>query len=134
MTGLIVVAVATVLVLAFGYYRKMVDGKVRTPSSAAGTAQGPFTVLQFSSEFCAPCRRARAALADLIRNGASVKHVEVDVADDPSLVSQYQVTRTPTILVLDAECVVHHRVVGELRPMEFARALTDLGALEPVNR
>lgn len=140
MTGVIIVVLLTICVLAFGFYRRAVDGRVQTipscstPGAVASPQNGPLTVLQFSSEFCAPCRRARAVLTDLIRGGASVRHVEVDVAQAPELVTQYEVNRTPTIVVLDADNVVHHRVVGELRPTDFERALSDLGAFAPVNR
>jgi thiol-disulfide isomerase/thioredoxin len=132
-TGLVVVAVALVVALLFGWYRHRTDGRVRqvSESTHSATVTEEVTLLQFSSEFCAPCRRARPVLSELAETHEAITHIEVDVAAQPDLARQYAVTRTPTILVLDGTDTVRHKVVGEVRPAEFRHAVMQL--LEPVS-
>lgn len=74
------------------------------------------TLLQLSSGFCAPCRAARGLLTRVAETTAGVRHVELDVAHHPGLAERVGVTRTPTVLVLDAEGAVlaHHVGVPRL--------------------
>lgn len=71
------------------------------------------TLLQLSSEVCAPCRATARVLGRLDIDGVS--HVEVDVADRPDLTSRFHVLQTPTTFILDAKGDVRARIGGAVR-------------------
>jgi thiol-disulfide isomerase/thioredoxin len=84
------------------------------------------TLLQFSSAFCAPCRSARAVLADVARAVPGVRHAELDVADGErmlDLVRSLDIRRTPTTLVLDADGHEVRRAAGVPRREHVLAAL-----------
>lgn len=123
MTGLWVVLAAIAVTVAFGGYRRLTDGRVRqvpgTPAldaTALGAGLGSeVTFVQFSSPLCAPCRSTAAVIADLTGDQAGVVHIELDAAERLDLVSRFGITRTPTVLVLDATGAVRTRLVGPTR-------------------
>lgn len=116
-TGAYVAIVAVLVAVAFGLWRRRVDGRFRaerpveedtmtTESVLAGTPWQDelgerATLLQFSSAFCAPCRTTRVVLADVAAGQPGVVHVEVDAEKHLDVVRRLQVIRTPTTLVLD---------------------------------
>jgi thiol-disulfide isomerase/thioredoxin len=71
------------------------------------------TLLQLSSQVCAPCRATARVLSGLGHDG--VRHVEVDITDRPDLVSRFNVLQTPTTLILDRHGVVRSRIGGAVR-------------------
>ncbi|MFC6020523.1 TlpA family protein disulfide reductase [Plantactinospora solaniradicis] len=86
----------------------------------------PVTLLQFSSEFCAPCRATRRVLAEVAGTLPGVRHVEVDAASQPTGVRALSIWRTPTVLVVDAAGRVLHRVSGVPVRTEVVAAVTPL--------
>ncbi len=111
------------LALVFGGYRALTDGRFRgthrirgaegtsAPMPPASVLAGTpwedqvgerFTLLQFSSAFCAPCRVARRVLEDVAGVVPGVRHVEVDAEHHLDLVRRLGILRTPTTLILDA--------------------------------
>ncbi|HEY4153422.1 MAG TPA: thioredoxin family protein [Pseudolysinimonas sp.] len=105
------VAVATVL----GLLWRASQGRVQV---ARGNVRGielghHATLLQLSSEVCAPCRATARVLKTITTDG--IRHVEVDVADRPDLASQFNVLQTPTTLILDAAGAVRARIGGAVR-------------------
>jgi thiol-disulfide isomerase/thioredoxin len=70
------------------------------------------TFVQFSSEVCAPCRRTHAVLAQLVSERVGLSHVEMDVVEHLDLVRRFDIMRTPTTLLLDADGVVVGRMSG----------------------
>lgn len=134
MTGLYVVAAATLLAVAFGLYRAQTDGRIRgTRRRDAGVRLGleqlgealgtDATFVQFSSAVCAPCRATRRLLTDVVTDTPSVAHVEVDAETRLDLVESLNITRTPTVVLLDRDGVVRHRIVGTPRKPELLDAL-----------
>lgn len=73
------------------------------------------TLLQFSTEVCAPCKSTARVLDDLAARTADVTHVDLDVTHRPDLASRYRVLQTPTTLILDADGVVRTRIGGAVR-------------------
>jgi thiol-disulfide isomerase/thioredoxin len=71
------------------------------------------TLLQLSSEVCAPCRATAKVLGGIREHG--VRHVEVDIADRPDLARQFNILQTPTTLILDASGIVRARIGGAVR-------------------
>lgn len=56
-------------------------------------------VLFFTQRGCPPCESAKPGVAKLRREG--VKVTEIDVRANPELARKYQITRTPTFVVLE---------------------------------
>jgi thiol-disulfide isomerase/thioredoxin len=91
------------------------DDAQRVSAGEIGAVLGSeLTFLQFSSEVCAPCRRAAVVLAQLADERAGLAHVELDVAEHLDLVRRFDVMRTPTVLLLDADGVAVGRMSGAL--------------------
>jgi len=136
MTGVIVVALAVALALAFGLYSRASDGRARTVASAGrltpedlGTGLGGrATLVQFSTEVCAPCRATRVVLGAVAAGTTDVVHVDVDAGSRLELVERFDITRTPTVLVVDGAGVVRQRIVGAPRRADVLEALEALAA------
>ena len=119
---------------AVGLWRRRTDGRLRTPAGTAvldaAALRAPLgsraTLVQFSTDFCQPCRAARQVLADAAA-APGVEHVEVDAADRDDLVRRFAVRRTPTLLVLDAGGRVVRRASGVPAPAEVRTALAAAG-------
>lgn len=138
MTGIVVIALAVALASAFAVYRRRTDGRVRSVEAAAssriteqalgaGLGQSA-TLLQISAPICAPCRASKTLLADVSAGRPDVRFVEVHGEDRMDLVRDLDITRTPTVLVLDAGGRVRHRVVGVPARDEIESVLATVGA------
>jgi thiol-disulfide isomerase/thioredoxin len=112
------------LVLAatlLGFLHRATQGRARTISddrivSIDGVALGGrATLLQFSTEVCAPCKSTARVLDDLAARTEEVRHVDLDVTHRPELASRYRVLQTPTTLILDADGAVRARIGGAVR-------------------
>ena len=100
---------------ALGLVWRASQGRVhRATGHIAGVELGSVaTLLQLSSEVCAPCRATAKVLGGIHENG--VRHVEVDIADRPDLARQFNILQTPTTLILDASGIVRARIGGAVR-------------------
>ncbi|HEY4226385.1 MAG TPA: thioredoxin family protein [Pseudolysinimonas sp.] len=105
------VAAATVL----GFVWRASQGRVRAASGSVDGVElgGQATLLQLSSEVCAPCRATAKVLGGIQEDG--VRHVEVDIADRPDLASRFNILQTPTTLILDRTGAVRARIGGAVR-------------------
>jgi thiol-disulfide isomerase/thioredoxin len=139
--GLIALAaallVATVLGLALrrraGRFRPGSPGPAAAPDRAGtsvlteadlGSSLGrQATLVQFSTEFCAPCRPTRQILAQVAGMVDGVTHVEIDAAARLDLVRRLRINSTPTILVLDPDGGIVRRAVGLPRKADVIAAL-----------
>lgn len=70
------------------------------------------TLLQFSTEVCAPCNVTRQVLGDVASERGNVSHVDLDLTHRPDLASQFRIMQTPTTLILDRKGVVRARIGG----------------------
>lgn len=86
------------------------------------------TLLQFSTEFCAPCRSTARALGGLAERRDGVAHVEVDLTDRPELAGRLNILQTPTTFVLDPHGRTRARIGGAPRLPEVTALLDDLEA------
>lgn len=146
-TGAWFLIVTLGLALAFGLFRGFTDGRFRGTHRVRGGAEVPdvevtgsvlagtpwaaelgvsFTLLQFSSAFCAPCRATRRILEDIAGVVPGVTHIEVDAEHHLDLVRHLGILRTPTTLILDSRGVELTRATGA--PTK-AQVLGALGAL-----
>jgi thiol-disulfide isomerase/thioredoxin len=134
--GYVLIAVL-LLSLAFGIYRKVSDGKLR--EEIVPPLQGltehlhldhdhppQVTFLQFSSEFCQPCRVTNKLLDEVTNSFPAICHIELDVVEHMDLVKTYGITRTPTTLIIDKSGTVHFRATGVPKKAELTAAVTDL--------
>lgn len=132
--------------LVFGLYRAATDGRFRgthrvrgseaaaetaTPAEASVLAGTPwegelgerFTLLQFSSAFCAPCRATRRVLEDVAAVVPGVRHLEVDAEHHLDVVRRLGILRTPTTLVLDDAGTEITRAAGAPTKQQVLAAL-----------
>jgi thiol-disulfide isomerase/thioredoxin len=139
--GLIVCLVVLAGATAFGMAWRRRDGRLAAPGSAVtgggpqlgaaelGQPLGPrATLLQFSSEFCAPCRATRQILADVASGAEGVRHVEVDAGERMDLVRLLDVRRTPTVFVLGPDGRVARRGSGLMNKADVVQALGEVRA------
>ena len=136
-SGTYVLLAVLVLSVAFGIYRKVSDGKLR--EEIVPPLQGlsehlhldhdhppQVTFLQFSSEFCQPCRVTNKLLDEVTNSFPAICHIELDVVEHMDLVKTYGITRTPTTLIIDKSGTVHFRATGVPKKAELTAAVTDL--------
>ena len=138
--GLIACLVVLAGATAFGVAWRRRDGRLASPGPAAaggpqlgaaelGQPLGPqATLLQFSSEFCAPCRATRQILADVASGAEGVRHVEVDAGERMDLVRLLDVRRTPTVFVLGPDGRIARRGSGLMNKAEVLQALGEVRA------
>ncbi|MER5851949.1 thioredoxin family protein [Streptomyces sp. NPDC002012] len=81
------------------------------------------TLVQFSSAFCQPCRATRRTLVEVARMVDGVVHVEIDAEAHLTLVRELEISRTPTVLILDATGRIVRRAVGQPRTVDVVAAL-----------
>jgi len=101
------------------------DGTTRiTPGDVDAEAFGSaVTLLQFSTEFCAPCRTTARILGELAATTDGAVHVDVDLTDKPELARRYGILQTPTTFILDRSGAVRARVAGAARPDQLRSAV-----------
>lgn len=73
------------------------------------------TLLQFSTDVCAPCTATARVLGALAESTDAVAHVDLDVTHRPDLAARFRVMQTPTTLILDARGAVRARIGGAVR-------------------
>ncbi|WP_329211710.1 TlpA family protein disulfide reductase [Streptomyces sp. NBC_01708] len=81
------------------------------------------TLVQFSTAFCQPCRATRHTLAEVAGMVEGVAHVEIDAEAHLTLVRSLGISRTPTVLVLDAAGRIVRRAAGLPRTVDVVAAL-----------
>ena len=81
------------------------------------------TLLQFSTEVCAPCRATHAVLGEAASARSGVEHVDLDLTHRPDLASRFNILQTPTTLILDRKGVVRARIGGAPRKDALAHEL-----------
>jgi hypothetical protein len=117
-------------------FRPLQRRRLPSPSSApvadltsvdlSGELGARGTFVQFSSATCATCPQVRRVLTGLATTEPGVVHVELRCEDHMDLVRRFSVYRTPTVLLLDPQGVVHSRTSGPLTPAQALDALAQL--------
>jgi len=126
-----IVALAVLLGLVYrlrnGQVRRVSAERVRPAELPGSPGFGEsLTLLQFSTEFCAPCRQTARLLGGVSAARSGVAHVELDVTDDLDTVRRFNILRTPTTLVLDEKGAVVGRISGAPRVDELDAFLAEL--------
>jgi len=120
--ALVVVSTAIGLLWVRGQGRvKRADGlTVLRPTDLPGRerfADGA-TLVQFSTEVCAPCAATHRVLEGVASEREDVAHIDVDLTHAPELASRFHVLQTPTTLILDRTGTVRARIGGAVRLAE----------------
>ncbi|MCU1470510.1 MAG: thioredoxin [Glaciihabitans sp.] len=87
---------------------------------------GRATLLQFSTEVCAPCIPTRRVLGQIADTTDGVSHIDLDLTHRPDLAAQFNVLQTPTTLILDRAGVIRARIGGAPRPADVRAALHNI--------
>jgi thiol-disulfide isomerase/thioredoxin len=125
------VALATVLGLVW----KARNGRITAPSRRTSqdavnlpevTRGEKATLLQFSTEVCAPCVPTRRVLGQIADSTDGVNHVDLDLTHRPDIAAQFNVLQTPTTLILDRAGVIRARIGGAPRQADVRAALADI--------
>jgi S1-C subfamily serine protease len=93
---------------------------------ARGSSVGDCVAIQFVSENCPQCKNMSQAVERAIHEGWVIR--QVDVRDDPTLASRWQINTTPTTILLRNGREVD-RLLGAVTHQELTRRL--LGASSP---
>ena len=118
------VALSTVLGLVWrsrnGRVRAVSGDIVRLPEVPLDARA---TLLQFSTEVCAPCVPTRRVLSQIAATTEGVNHVDLDLTYRPDIAAQFNVLQTPTTLILDRAGRIRARIGGAPRPADVRAAL-----------
>ena len=87
------------------------------------------TLLQFSTEVCAPCAATRRVLGGVADDRGDVAHVDLDLTHRPDLASKFHILQTPTTFILDNRGVVRARIGGAPKPADVRAELDRILAL-----
>ncbi|TAL46367.1 MAG: thioredoxin [Salinibacterium sp.] len=77
------------------------------------------TLLQFSTEICAPCKVTHTVLDGIAHERTNVSHIDLDVTHRPDIASRFHILQTPTTLILDRKGIVRARIGGAPRVDEL---------------
>jgi thioredoxin-like negative regulator of GroEL len=83
------------------------------------------TLLQLSTEVCAPCKATHAVL-ERVAGDRGIAHVDLDITHRPEVAQRFRVLTTPTTLVLDASGAVRARITGAAKAADVIRTLDRL--------
>jgi len=122
MVGVWVVLGVLVAGLVVGAVLRARDGRIRATISPRHTLPGPVaealdpaaavTLVQISTTFCAPCRHTRAVLEPLAERTEGLRHVELDVTNQPEVAQSLRVLRTPTTIAFSPDGTELLRIDG----------------------
>ena len=117
------IAVATV----FGLVWKRGQGKVVEVSgqtiSLNYRAAGKTTLLQFTTELCAPCAQLKPRLEQIALFRSDVEHRVVDAVEHLDLANNLSVRSTPTTFIIDPDGQIRARIHGVAPAEVFINAI-----------
>lgn len=94
----------TVAPLPPGTTEVEVSYEIVPPTPAVALPQSDTKIVAFTATWCAPCQRARLALAQIQATGVGVEIIDID--RQPDLARQHNIARVPTFLVFTGTKVV----------------------------
>ena len=116
---LIIAAILAVSTLAYVWWSRRqgvvrrIDTRDIVTSNTLGAKRGyRATFVQFSTPMCAKCPPTARLLQRVAADYDNVVHIEIDAAERLDLARRFDIMRTPTILVLDADGRVVARMAG----------------------
>lgn len=124
---LIVTVLASIIAFAtlLGFLWKVTTGRARPATGMANDfAIGEITLLQFSTQVCAPCVATSTLLSAFAAERKGVSHVDIDVTHRPDLAARFRLLQSPTTLVLDAAGNIRARIGGAPRQTDVITAIS----------
>lgn len=85
--------------------------------------QGKPVVVDFSADWCAPCKAIAPELSKLASTTEGVEFVEIDIDAHPGITQQLRVMSVPTVVHFGADGVEVARSVGAVRAEQLALRL-----------
>jgi thiol-disulfide isomerase/thioredoxin len=106
---------------------RAVKDPVVIPSSTLGAKRGYHaTFVQFSTPLCAKCPPTARLLQRIANEQDKVAHIEIDASERLDLAREFNVMRTPTILVLDGDGAIVARISGAPNEQQARAALATI--------
>jgi thiol-disulfide isomerase/thioredoxin len=108
-----------------GVLRHTHDPRDPEPTDTAGldlSASGP-TVVHFTATWCGPCAAVRRVIQQVIADLPQVKHLEVDMDENPAAARQLSVLSLPTTFIFDADGRQRYRSAGVPKAADLKDAL-----------
>jgi thiol-disulfide isomerase/thioredoxin len=133
--ALIVIAALVATTTLLGVLARRRSGRVRPTAGARFDAGrlGPdarlgttVTVVQFSTEYCGPCRVAERVLSPVVSERPGVHYLDVDLGERPHLAAEFGIVQTPTVLLLDAAGRIRSRIRGVPRAVDVAAQIDEI--------
>lgn len=93
-----------------------------TDSNLAEFLQQPITLIQFSADWCAPCRMLSPIVAELSNEYANVSFGKLNISDNPVATLKYEITSIPCLVFLK-DGVEVNRVKGVLSKKALAEKI-----------
>ncbi|MHA7986988.1 thioredoxin family protein [Rathayibacter sp. CAU 1779] len=138
--ALAVIAGLVVVATIAGLLWRARNGRIRTTTGGAKLQQtglqrtlgddahfgSDATIVQFSTEFCGPCRIAERVLTGVAAQRDGVAYLDVDLTTRPQLATEFGVLQTPTILLVDAAGGIRSRIVGVPKAREVTARLDEI--------
>ena len=117
------VAVATIFGLVWKRGQGRVVGVSGQTISLNYRAAGKTTLLQFTTEMCAPCAQLKPRLEKIARFRSDVAHVVVDAVEHLDLANSLSVRSTPTTFIVDPDGHIRARINGVAAAEVFINAI-----------
>lgn len=86
---------------------------------------GP-TVVHFTAVWCGPCAAVRRVIGQVVADLPQVKHVEIDMDDNPAAARRLSVLSLPTTFIFDAQGRQLYRSAGVPKAIDLKAALEPL--------
>jgi thiol-disulfide isomerase/thioredoxin len=131
LTIALIVVGLTALTTALGIAWKAGQGGVETRTDRAAIPSrlrepgAIITLVQVSSEMCSYCAAMRRILSQLARQTPGVGHREIDVVDEPEIVSALRITQTPTTLLVSPSGDIVSWIRGAATGATVTQAISD---------
>jgi thiol-disulfide isomerase/thioredoxin len=117
------VAVATMFGLLWRRGQGRVVGVAGQTISLNYRAAGKTTLLQFTTELCAPCAQLKPRLEKIALFRSDVAHVVVDAVEHLDLANNLSVRSTPTTFIVDPDGHILARIHGVAPAEVFINAI-----------
>ena len=136
---MLALVITLVLATAVGLAVQLRNGRFRSVQPLAGAPAVPretvlavpgarATFVQLSAEHCAVCPSVARVLSEVAAGTPGIAHVELRAEENLDLVRRYDVRRSPSVLLVDADGHVVARTSGAMTGAQARAALATLPA------